>query len=195
MEECNSCLTKIKKRSKNKHEQSKKHKYFSNLIINKYILEKNHEVDKFGDIIQSNYDKHKKEFDKFTVCVMWKKKDMLINKISIPSAITLEKPHLFSSSKFELPIVLRVPANDSLDQFHKECILHEVDEINMIFVSDLEHVSFNQYMIQPKSMLCRRLIKIIVEESYGNSDYNWLQIVFRNKNNYLLTGMENLIYL
>ena len=177
MEECNSCLTKIKKRSKNKHEQSKKDKYFSSLIINKYIL-KNHEVDKFGDIIQSNYDKHKKNFDNFTVCVMWKKNDMLINKISIPSAITLEKQHLFSSSTFELPIVLKVPANDSLDQFDKECILDEVDEINIIFVSDLEDVSFNQYMIQPKTMLCRRLIKIFVEENYGNSDYNWLPNCF-----------------
>ena len=37
MEECNIRLTKIKKRNKNKHEQSKKHKYISNLIINKYI--------------------------------------------------------------------------------------------------------------------------------------------------------------
>ena len=37
MEECNICLTKNKKRNKNKHEQSKKHKYFSSLIVNKYI--------------------------------------------------------------------------------------------------------------------------------------------------------------
>ena len=40
MEEYNICLTKIKKRNKNKHEQSKKHEYFSNLIINKYIVKK-----------------------------------------------------------------------------------------------------------------------------------------------------------
>ena len=37
MEECNICLTKIKKRNKNRKEQSKEHKYFSNLIINKSI--------------------------------------------------------------------------------------------------------------------------------------------------------------
>ena len=60
MEECNICPTKIKKkRNKNKHEQSKKHKYFSNLIMNKYIL-KNDEIDKFKDILQSYYDSHKK---------------------------------------------------------------------------------------------------------------------------------------
>ena len=38
MEECDICLTKIKKRNKNKHERSKEHKYFlSNLIINNYL--------------------------------------------------------------------------------------------------------------------------------------------------------------
>ena len=52
MEECNICLTKIKKRNKNKHEQSRKHKYFSNLIINKYIV-RDDEIDNFKDFIQS----------------------------------------------------------------------------------------------------------------------------------------------
>ena len=36
------CLTKIKKRNKNKHEKSKKHRYFSsNMIVNKYIVKNN----------------------------------------------------------------------------------------------------------------------------------------------------------
>ena len=52
MEECNICLSKIKKRNKNKHEQSNKHNFFSNLIIKKYIVE-NDEIDKFKDILQS----------------------------------------------------------------------------------------------------------------------------------------------
>ena len=47
MEECDICLTKIKKRNKNKHEQSKKHKYYSsNLILYKYIV-RNLENEKF----------------------------------------------------------------------------------------------------------------------------------------------------
>ena len=58
MEECIIRLTKIKKRRKDKHEQSKKHNYFSNLITNKYNI-KNGEIDKFKDIIQSYYDKQK----------------------------------------------------------------------------------------------------------------------------------------
>ena len=54
MEECNICLTKMKMRKKNKHEQSKKHIYFSNLIMNKYII-KNNEFYKQKDIIQPYY--------------------------------------------------------------------------------------------------------------------------------------------
>ena len=51
MEECNICLTKIKKRNKDKYEQSKKFKYFSNLILNNYFV-RNPEIDDFKDIIQ-----------------------------------------------------------------------------------------------------------------------------------------------
>ena len=36
MEECKICVTKRKKRNKNKHDQSVKQKYLSILIINKY---------------------------------------------------------------------------------------------------------------------------------------------------------------
>ena len=64
MEECVVCLTKTKKQNKNKHEQSKKHSFFLNLIINKTILKKE-ESDKFKDIIQSYYDKHKKNLMTF----------------------------------------------------------------------------------------------------------------------------------
>ena len=68
MEECNICVSKIKNRNKNKNEQSKKHKNFSKLILNKSIV-KNDEFCKLIDIIQSCYDEHKKTFDDFTVCV------------------------------------------------------------------------------------------------------------------------------
>ena len=59
MKECDICLSTIKKQNKNKHQQSKKHKYFlPNLIINKYIV-RNEEIDKFKDILQSYYEEHK----------------------------------------------------------------------------------------------------------------------------------------
>ena len=46
MYECSICLAIIKKRNKNKHQQSKKQKYFfSNMIVNKYNV-KNNDINK-----------------------------------------------------------------------------------------------------------------------------------------------------
>ena len=59
---------------------------------------------------------------------MCKKSDVLINKISVPSTITLEKPHLFKLSMIEVPIVIRVSPREFLDTFDRN-IKNEVDEI------------------------------------------------------------------
>ena len=80
----------------------------------------------------------------------------------------------------ELPIVLKVLAYDFLDQFNKECIFNEVDEINIIFISDLKDITFFQYMDQSKSMLCRKLVRNFYGRDYENFDYNWLPKCFGN---------------
>ena len=67
--------------------QSKKHKCFSNLNINEYII-KNDGSDNFKDILQSYYDKHKKKFDDFTVSVVWMNNALVVNKFSVPCIIT-----------------------------------------------------------------------------------------------------------
>ena len=90
MEECNICLAKIKKRNEFKHEQPKKHKYFSNLIIIKYIVN-NNEFYNLIDIIQPYYNEHKKKFDDFTVCVKWMKNGLVVNKISVPNTISYKQ--------------------------------------------------------------------------------------------------------
>ena len=74
MEEYDICLTKIKKRNKNKHEKSTKHKYYhSNPIIKKYIV-RNYENEKFKKTFQPYYDEHQKKFRDFTVWVICKNK-------------------------------------------------------------------------------------------------------------------------
>ena len=153
--------------------------FFSNLIINKYIVKKD-EINKFKDILQSYYAKHKNKFDDFTVCVMWKKNDVLINKISVPSKITIQKPHLFKPTLIEVPIVERVPPFDFPDTFDRNCINDEVVGINIIFISYLEDIKFSHYMTQPKSMLCRKLGRISIEEDFRAFDYNWLPNCFRH---------------
>ena len=180
MEECNICLIKIKKQNKSRHEQSKKHKYFSNLIINKYIV-RNPELSNFKDTFQLCYDQHKKKFDNLSICVMWKKVDVIINKISVPSTITLEKPYLFQPSMIELPIVVRVSRFDFPDTFGRH-INKNVDEINIILTINLNDMTFSLYMAQPISILCRKIVRNFFEEDFLSFDYNWLPNCFRHIN-------------
>ena len=106
---------------------------------------------------------------------MWKINEVLINEISVPSKVTLEKPHLFKPSMVELPIVISVSPLIFLDTFDRN-INNEVDEINIIFITDLKDMTISHYMAQPKSMLCRELRRNFILENFGDFDYNWLPI-------------------
>ena len=86
----------------------------------------------------------------------------------------------------ELPIVVRVLPLDFLDCADKN-INNSVDEINIIFLSYLEDISFTHYIIQPKSMIQKKLIKNVIEEDFGNFDYNWLPKCLRNINTLLFS--------
>ena len=101
------------------------------------------------------------------------KNDILINKISVPCIITLEKPHLFKPSRIELPIVIKVSTLDFLDKFDRN-INNEVDEIKITFISDLDDITFSHYMTYSKLMLCRKLLRNFVEEDFRRFDLNWL---------------------
>ena len=92
------------------------------------------------------------------MCVLWKKNDITITKISIPSIITLQKPHLFKASMIELLTVIRVPPLDFVDTFDRN-INNEFDEINVISLSDLGDITFSHYMTRPKSLIQRKLEK------------------------------------
>ena len=46
---------------------------------------------------------------------MWKKNDVLINKISVPVTVTLQQTHMFKSRMVELPIYVRVSSLDLID--------------------------------------------------------------------------------
>ena len=55
-------------RNKTKHKQSKKHKYYSNKILNRYVI-KDVEANKLKDIFDSYFIKHTKKFNLFEVCI------------------------------------------------------------------------------------------------------------------------------
>ena len=77
------------------------------MIVYKYIV-KNIDINKFKDILQSYYSEHKKKLKEYTVRIIWKKNEMIINKISIPCSITLRRTHLFKPDMFYLPIYIEV---------------------------------------------------------------------------------------
>ena len=62
---CELCITILLKRNKTKHNQTKKHKYYSNLILNRYVI-KNVEVIKFKDVIKPYFIKHTKKKSVFS---------------------------------------------------------------------------------------------------------------------------------
>ena len=157
---------------------SKKHKFFSTLTINENIV-RNPGIHKYKDIIQPYYNSHEKKIDDFTVCIMWKKNGLVVNKISVPSIFTREKPHLLKPSMTEILIVIRVSPLDFLDTFDKNR-KYEVDEIVIIFLSELEDMPFSHFMAQPKPLLCRKLVRNFIEEVFGDFDYIWLPNCFRH---------------
>ena len=180
MYECDICLAKIKKRNKNKHKKSMKHRYFlSNMIVNIYIV-KNIDIKKIQDFLLSYCDEHKKKFNQITVTIIWNKKnDMIINKISIPRTITLRRTHMFKPDVFEIPIYVKVSEREFLDIVNRNYAYIISDEIGIIFVSKLKEITLQHYMEQPRSMLCRKLERnYIAENDTPNDDrdfdYNFL---------------------
>ena len=122
MEECNICLTKINKRNKNEHEQSKKHNYifFSNLIINKYVIQ-NDEIDNMNDILEKYYEEHKKKIIRFRIDIIWKKNDVIINKISVPHTITYIQTHMFKPIMEEMPFYVKISLNEFQIMIDRGC--------------------------------------------------------------------------
>ena len=43
-------------------------------------------------------------------------------------------------------------------------------------------MTFSHFIAQPKSMLCRKLIKNFFEEDFADFDFDWLPKCFKNIN-------------
>ena len=143
--------------------------------MKKYIV-KNDEIDNFIDIIQSYYDKLRKKFDDHILCVMWMENELVVCKVSVPSKIT------YHQKMMSLTIPRKETACDYLNKYNQGCVIDEVDEIFTIFISDLKDITFSQYMPQPTSMLCTKLVGNFIEEDFGDFDYNCLPNCFRHIN-------------
>ena len=139
MEECDICLTKIKKQNRIKHEQSKKQRYFlSNLIIKKYIVNKD-EFNNFKDIFKSDYVSHKKKFYNFGVLIVCKTNGEVSNKVKLPSSLVMEKKYTAFSDMLDSECGIR-PCFEYIDDYF--FIDNVYDEINNIFISDFKDITF-----------------------------------------------------
>ena len=66
MYRCELCKTSLLERNKIKHNQSKKRKYYSTLILNRYVI-KNVDVIKFKDVFNPYFTAHTRKIKFFTV--------------------------------------------------------------------------------------------------------------------------------
>ena len=95
---------------------------------------------------------------------MWIKNDLVVNKISVPNTFS------YKQKWNGLPIIVRGSSCDFLDTFDKNYKNEDVDEIVIIFISDLKDMTFSDYLTQTKSMLCRKLVRNFIEENFGDFD-------------------------
>ena len=66
MYRCELCNTNLLDRNKTKHNRTKKHKHYSNLISNRYVI-KNVEKINFKDVFKTYFTAHEGKFNFFTV--------------------------------------------------------------------------------------------------------------------------------
>ena len=66
MYRCELCIIIMLERNKTKHNRTKKHKYYSKLLLNRRVI-KNVEVFKFKDVFNPYFIEHTRKFNFFTV--------------------------------------------------------------------------------------------------------------------------------
>ena len=138
---CNECNTIIKKKYKSKHDQSKEHKYFADLVLNTYVI-KGIGVNKFKDTITLYYNEHTKKFDIFTFYVYFKVDDEINYKISVPNqvvyAVTVYDSFLIINET--ACVFLHRDITNYLD--HNE-LPNKIRETEIVFISDLKNMTFS----------------------------------------------------
>ena len=170
---CHEGNTTIK--GKTKREQTKKHKYFSNLVLNKYVT-KDIVVDKFKDAITPYYIEHIKKFNILTVYVYFKVDDEIKYKISVTNQAS------YAITVHGCSLIINETACDFLNKVITNYLDHEelpikIQKTAIVFISDLKDMTFSHYMDQSKSMFCRKMIRRFFEvkgEDIIDFEYNWI---------------------
>ena len=61
-----------------------------------------------------------------------------------------------------------------------DCSPEIIPEIEIVFISDLVDITREHYLEQPKTRLCRELIRKVQESASQDFEYNWLPDSFKN---------------
>ena len=153
----------------------KEHKYYcSNLIINKYIVNKD-EFDNFKDIFKSHYVNHKEKFNSFGVLIVCKMNGEVADEIKLPSSLIMEEKYTAFGNMLDGACAIR-PCFEYINDYF--FIDNLYDEINIIFICDFEDITFYHYMNQPKPMLSRKLIINLLQNQSGDYTHKWLPNCF-----------------
>ena len=107
---------------------------------------------------------------------MWMNNGLVVKKISVPSIIT------YQQILKKLTITRKETACDYIDKRNQGYVINEFDEIVITCISDLKDITFSHYMAQPKSMLCRKIVRNFIAEDFGDFDYIWFPNCFRHIN-------------
>ena len=182
----------LQRKNKTKHDNTKKHKYCSNLILNTYIV-KDVKLDEFKDVLSKYCFDHIKKFNSFTVRVYWKVNNEIQFKLSVPHVV------FFGTIVHSMTVNKKETGCDFLDRaikaYFTEQEIERINETEIGFVSDLNDITFKHYTDLTKPMICRKVIRRFFEvksENINDFEFNWLPDFLRVDNQYNFTYKMNI---
>ena len=181
MYRCELGNTIVQKRNKTKHNQTKTQKEFSNLILNRFVII-NVEVSKFKDIFKTYFIPHTRKFNFFTVQITlrpFEGSEILNHKIKVTNYVT------YNIQSEHYTTYTRELANDFLHRvisiyYGHQCSIKIIPQIEIVFISDPKDITRQHYLEEPKSLLCRKLIRRFHVSTPLVFEYSWLPHSFKD---------------
>ena len=124
------CNTNLLERNKTKHNQSKTHRYFWNLILNRYVI-KNVEVSKYKDVLNPYFIEHTRKFNFFTVRItlrFYEDEHPLNHKINMSNYVSYNVPSAHYTTHTTEPATVFLHRVISI-YFSDECSTEIIPEI------------------------------------------------------------------
>ena len=138
------CNVILQKTMKTKHDQSKEHKYCSNLILTRYVM-KDVEVPKFRDEFDPYFIEHAKKFNFFTVRTILRHYD---DEYNINHEINVSNYVTFGIRSKNFSMLFRQPASDLLHtvisiRYSHKCSPKIFSEIEIVSISHPKDILIN----------------------------------------------------